>query len=66
MGDRKSLSGETKFWFEWTYLASSGVLKTGSSEITISLKKADAQPVSSILPMALQLLAARIMDSPKL
>lgn len=62
MGDRRSLSGKSKFLFDWTYQVSTEVTLTGTNEISVDLKKADAQPVGSILPIALRLLTEHIKE----
>lgn len=62
MGDRRSLSGKSKFLFDWTYRVSAEAMLAGTNEISVHLKKADAQPVGSILPMALRLLTEQIKE----
>lgn len=66
MGDRRSMSGESKFAFDWTYQPNEGDLKMGSTQVIIKLKKSEAQPVDAILMLALARLKQQMLSTESL
>lgn len=59
-GDRRSMSGEVRFAFDWTLTPATGNLRTGRMLVTVKLKKSEGQPVEAVLPLALGMLRQQI------